>query len=56
MHSRFTGLKPKNQRKLAKAIKRAMGVGLMPATHKHPEVIAKTLGIQDHLKQYTKYS
>lgn len=35
-----TGLRPVNQRKIAKAIRRAMGVGLMPSVHRHPEVLA----------------
>ncbi|KAF2174271.1 hypothetical protein M409DRAFT_49129 [Zasmidium cellare ATCC 36951] len=35
-----TGLRPVNQRKMAKAIRRAKGVGLlMPGTHLHPEVL-----------------
>ncbi|KAK4498594.1 hypothetical protein PRZ48_011253 [Zasmidium cellare] len=37
---RETGLRPVNQRKMAKAIRRAKGVGLlMPGTHAHPEVL-----------------
>ncbi|KAJ5475013.1 hypothetical protein N7539_008079 [Penicillium diatomitis] len=35
-----TGLRPVNQRKIAKAIRRAMGLGLMPSVHRHPEVLA----------------
>lgn len=35
-HSRETGLRPKNQRKIAKAIRRAIGLGLMPSVHRHP--------------------
>ncbi|KAF2206274.1 hypothetical protein CERZMDRAFT_15286, partial [Cercospora zeae-maydis SCOH1-5] len=39
-HSRETNLRPVNQRRMAKAIRRAMGVGvLMPSTHKHPEIL-----------------
>lgn len=35
-----TGLRPVNQRRMAKAIRRAKGVGLlMPGTHKHPEIL-----------------
>lgn len=49
-HSKLTGLKPKNQRKLAKAVRRAIGSGLMPSVHRHPEVIARSLGIEEHLK------
>lgn len=35
-----TGLRPVNQRKMAKAIRRAKGVGLlMPGTYAHPELL-----------------
>lgn len=34
-----TGLRPVNQRKIAKAIRRAIGLGLMPSVHKHPEIL-----------------
>jgi len=44
-HSKITGLKPKNQRKMAKAVRRAIGCGLIPSVHKHPEVIARDLDI-----------
>ncbi len=38
-HSKETGLRPVNQRKMAKAIRRAIGMGLHPSVHKHPEII-----------------
>ncbi|KAH8149659.1 uncharacterized protein LAJ45_06290 [Morchella importuna] len=38
-HSSVTGLRPVNQRRMAKAIRRAIGLGLMPAVHRHPEVM-----------------
>ena len=38
-HSRETGLRPRNQRKMAKAIRRAIGIGLMPGVHRHPELL-----------------
>ncbi|KAG9199885.1 hypothetical protein B5807_11078 [Epicoccum nigrum] len=38
-HSKDTGLRPKNQRKIAKAIRRAIGLGLMPSVHRHPLVV-----------------
>ncbi|KAJ4347329.1 uncharacterized protein N0V89_011270 [Didymosphaeria variabile] len=41
-HSRETGLRPKNQRKIAKAIRRAIGLGLMPSVHRHPLVLKKS--------------
>ncbi|KAH8704730.1 putative 37S ribosomal protein S18 [Talaromyces proteolyticus] len=37
---KFTGLRPVNQRKIAKAIRRAIAVGLMPSVHRHPEILA----------------
>ena len=41
-HSRETGLRPVNQRKIAKAIRRAIGLGLMPSVHRHPLVMKKS--------------
>ncbi|KAL9044669.1 MAG: hypothetical protein Q9214_002207, partial [Letrouitia sp. 1 TL-2023] len=38
-HSRETGLRPVNQRRMAKAVRRAVGMGLMPSVHKHPEML-----------------
>lgn len=38
-HSQETGLRPKNQRKIAKAIRRAIGLGLVPSVHRHPLVL-----------------
>lgn len=38
-HSNETGLRPVNQRKMAKAIRRAIGTGLMPGVHRHPEIL-----------------
>lgn len=36
---RDTGLRAVNQRKIAKAIRRAVGMGLLPSVHEHPEVL-----------------
>ncbi|CZR60763.1 uncharacterized protein PAC_10659 [Phialocephala subalpina] len=36
-HSKETGLRPVNQRKIAKAIRRSIGMGMMPSVHRHPE-------------------
>ncbi|KAK7756040.1 hypothetical protein SLS62_001983 [Diatrype stigma] len=36
-----TGLRPANQRKMAKAIRRAIGLGLHPSVHHHPEILAR---------------
>ncbi len=38
-HSKETGLRPVNQRKVAKAIRRAIGIGIMPSIHHHPQMI-----------------
>lgn len=39
-HSNETNLRPVNQRRMAKAVRRAIGVGiLMPSTHRHPEIL-----------------
>ena len=38
-HRKDTGLRAVNQRKIAKAIRRAVGMGLMPSVHKHPEML-----------------
>lgn len=38
-HRKVTGLRAVNQRKIAKAIRRSVGMGLMPSVHKHPEVL-----------------
>ncbi|KAA8649998.1 mitochondrial 37S ribosomal protein bS18m [Aspergillus tanneri] len=42
-HRSTTGLRPVNQRKIAKAIRRAIGLGLMPSVHRHPEILAAEL-------------
>lgn len=39
MPSKRTGLRPVNQRKIAKAIRRAIGMGIHPSTHRHPEIL-----------------
>jgi small subunit ribosomal protein S18 len=38
-HGSETGLRPVNQRRLARAIRRAVGLGLMPSVHRHPEIL-----------------
>lgn len=43
LHHKRTGLLPKNQRKIAKAIRRAIGLGLMPSVHKHPEILEREM-------------
>lgn len=38
-HSMETGLRKRNQRRIAKAIRRSIGLGLMPSVHRHPELL-----------------
>ena len=38
-HREINKLRGVNQRRIAKAIRRAVGMGLMPGTHAHPEVL-----------------
>jgi small subunit ribosomal protein S18 len=40
-HRRETGLRPVNQRKMARAIRRAIGMGLIPSVHRHPEILRR---------------
>ncbi|KAI9743109.1 MAG: hypothetical protein M1818_003404 [Claussenomyces sp. TS43310] len=40
-HSSETGLRPVNQRRITKAIRRSIGLGLMPSVYKHPEILMK---------------
>ncbi|KAI0394095.1 ribosomal protein S18 [Xylariaceae sp. FL0594] len=41
LHAGKTGLRTVNQRKMAKAIRRAIGLGLHPSVHRHPEILVK---------------
>lgn len=43
-HSKETGLKPVNQRKIAKMVRRAIGLGIHPSVHKHPEILKNSTG------------
>nr|POE47957.1 30s ribosomal protein s18 [Quercus suber] len=47
MSGKESGLRPVNQRRMAKAIRRAMGLGLMPTVHRHPEIIREELAKRD---------
>ncbi|MCJ1341253.1 hypothetical protein MMC09_006549 [Bachmanniomyces sp. S44760] len=40
-HSNITGLRNVNQRRIAKAIKRAIGMGFLPSVHRHPEMLRR---------------
>ena len=41
MHRKETGLRGVNQRRIAKAIRRAVGMALIPSVHEHPEVLER---------------
>ncbi|KAK5119261.1 hypothetical protein LTR85_007875 [Meristemomyces frigidus] len=38
-----TALRPVNQRRMAKAVRRAIGVGLMPSVYRHPELLRQEM-------------
>lgn len=38
-HARDTGFRQVNQRRMARAVRRAHGLGLLPTVHKHPELL-----------------
>jgi len=38
-HRSETGLRGVNQRRMARAVRRAIGLGFMPMNHRHPEFI-----------------
>lgn len=42
-HGRITGLRAVNQRRMAKAVRRSIGLGLMPSVHRHPELFEERL-------------
>ncbi|KAK6842431.1 hypothetical protein PG990_005625 [Apiospora arundinis] len=37
-----TGLTPKNQRKVAKMVRRSIALGIHPSVHRHPELLMRT--------------
>lgn len=40
-HGKETGLRGVNQRRMAKAVRRAVGIGLHPSVHQHPELLVE---------------
>ncbi|KAK6542999.1 hypothetical protein TWF694_006930 [Orbilia ellipsospora] len=38
-HRSLTNLSNRNQRKMSKAIRRAVGIGLLPSVHRHPSIL-----------------
>jgi ribosomal protein S18 len=51
-HSRETGLRPRNQRKMAKAVRRAIGLGLIPSVYRHPQVLMMEPAYQRRMKGF----
>ncbi|KAK2007993.1 ribosomal protein S18 [Colletotrichum eremochloae] len=49
-HSKNTGLRPVNQRRMAKAIRRAIGMGIHPSVHHHPELLKKRFRLNSSWK------
>lgn len=45
-HSKDTKLRPVNQRRMSRAIRRAIGMGFHPSTHKHPEILAMSMAVR----------
>lgn len=39
LHSQHTKLRPVNQRRIAKMVRRAQGMGIYPSVHAHPEML-----------------
>lgn len=50
-HSRDTGLRAVNQRRMAKAVRRAIGIGIMPSVHRHPELTEERMALRKNVKQ-----
>lgn len=55
MSFRETGLRNVNQRKMARAVRRMIGMGFMPSVHRHPEILLKeSLRRNEQLSRVTK--
>lgn len=55
-HRKETGLRAVNQRKISKAIRRAVGMGLLPSVHKHPEVLEVEARERNIKRMYVQHS
>jgi small subunit ribosomal protein S18 len=53
-HSNETGLRPANQRRIARAIRRSIGMGIMPSVHRHPEILYKQMERNEQLSAFRK--
>lgn len=49
-HGRDTGFRAVNQRKMAKAVRRAHGMGLLPSVHRHPEMMEERVKARGEYK------
>ncbi|KAG5955527.1 hypothetical protein E4U57_003382 [Claviceps arundinis] len=54
--SSATGLRPVNQRKIAKMVRRAQGMGIYPTVHEHPELIRYNFFDRQGAKEANKES
>lgn len=45
-HSRDTGFRMVNQRRIARAVRRAHGLGLLPTVHRHPELLEERANLR----------
>ncbi|MCJ1270684.1 hypothetical protein MMC22_010581 [Lobaria immixta] len=48
-HRKQTRLRPVNQRRISKAIRRAIGMGLIPSVHPHPEMLEAAASKREQL-------
>ncbi|EMC95632.1 hypothetical protein BAUCODRAFT_148523 [Baudoinia panamericana UAMH 10762] len=55
-HSSESGLRPVNQRRMAKAIRRAIGMGLMPSVYKHPELLREEVAYRSNWQKNNFFS
>jgi small subunit ribosomal protein S18 len=53
-HSKETGLRPVNQRRIARAIRRSIGMGLMPSVYEHPELLHKRIQRNEQMSPLMK--
>jgi small subunit ribosomal protein S18 len=53
-HSKETGLRPVNQRRIARAIRRSIGMGMMPSVHRHPEILQQDARRSDQTTPYRR--
>lgn len=55
-HGRDTGFRAVNQRRMAKAVRRAIGIGIMPSVHKHPELFGDRISQRSQISARSSLS